>query len=323
MSDHNIIQLPDALERRAQKIEAALERRAHSKAEWIEATIELAIELAGARADFGADNNAFGKWLDDHFGEEALPHNERAILIRWGRKPDKIRPMLEGTKSQAIRVIDRGLNTSVKTPPPPPVDRPSPIRESAKATIRAHKETTGEYPTRLDAFKKYGVSSIVYERAIGEVTAEDKAGVAPIVQFTKAQERDIEARVEAYRNELKASFEQAVRAKVEATLNEILATRDADDADAVRRANEILAHNFHRKPFTAGEFTGVLLRALHPDTTNEENRSEAFKLVMAKKLSLREEGRIKTLSSFAPPLPRSIAEWEAQKRAAALARKRK
>jgi hypothetical protein len=321
MSDHNIIQLPDALERRATKARAADERRTHGRAEWIEGTIELAIELAGARADHGGDDVKFGKWLDNlHL---TLSHQERAILIRWGKEPDKIRPMLEGTQRQSIRMIAQTIFTSTgKDTPPAREEKPSPIRESAKVAIRAHKETTGEYPTRLAAFEKYGVSSIVYERAIGEVTTEDKAAIAPIVQFTKAQERDIEARVEARRRELQASFDQAVRDKVRETMNEILATRDAADAAAVARANEVLAHQWI-KPFTAGEYLGVILKALHNDTTTPELRDEAFKLVKSKELSLRLEGRIKPLSSFATPLPKTAEEWEAQKRKAALARKRK
>lgn len=52
----------DPLERRALRIEAAMKRRAKGDQEWIEGTIDLAVELAGAREEFTADQ-AFGGWF--------------------------------------------------------------------------------------------------------------------------------------------------------------------------------------------------------------------------------------------------------------------
>jgi hypothetical protein len=63
------------------------------------------------------------------------------------------------------------------------------------------------------------------------------------------------------------------------------------------------------KPFTNAEFIG-LLRALHPDSTNAENRQEAFGLLKSKEILLRPEEKDKPLSSG---LPGSVAELIAMK----------
>ena len=65
------------------------------------------------------------------------------------------------------------------------------------------------------------------------------------------------------------------------------------------------------------------MRALHPDTTSDEVRLEAFKLVNGKRLLLREEGRITPLSSLAKPLPKTAAEWRAARQAVKEARRAK
>jgi hypothetical protein len=100
------IQFPDNLERRAKRVLAAMVRRANGDREWIEGTIDLAIELAGAREDHGRDDRAFGRWLIDRFGDMAPSKDDRAILIRWAKEPDKVRAHLQKCESRSLRVID-------------------------------------------------------------------------------------------------------------------------------------------------------------------------------------------------------------------------
>jgi hypothetical protein len=59
------------------------------------------------------------------------------------------------------------------------------------------------------------------------------------------------------------------------------------------------------KPFTKDQFVGVLLRALHPDSTSPENRTAAFILLKQKEVALRPEEREKPLSGG---LPTSLKE---------------
>jgi hypothetical protein len=101
-------------EERAQRIEAAMVRRAFGEKEWIEGTIDLAVELAAAR-DEHLSNIAFGAWCDQRFGEAALPRNERPILIRWGRDPHRIRAILEQSGSRSIQIIERSNPTNQGT----------------------------------------------------------------------------------------------------------------------------------------------------------------------------------------------------------------
>ena len=49
MAEDNVVKMPDRLERRAQRIEAAMKRRESSDRDWIEGTLELgAVELASS-----------------------------------------------------------------------------------------------------------------------------------------------------------------------------------------------------------------------------------------------------------------------------------
>ena len=104
-TEENVVKMPDPLERRALRIEAAMVRRDRANSEreradkdWAEATLELAVELAGARADLRSDQ-AFGDWLEKQFGARAPAKTNRAILIRWGDAPEEARAILEKAES--------------------------------------------------------------------------------------------------------------------------------------------------------------------------------------------------------------------------------
>ena len=183
-----------------------------------------------------------------------------------------------------------------------------------EAAAQAIKAETGEWPSSKTLTKIARVNRRNADNALRTVKAIEDALEAPVdLRYTKAQEQHIEARIKAVTEQFKTSFDAAVAEK----LAEALAHRDEADAETLRQANVLIEHSRGRTrpPFTAGEYTGVLLRALHPDTSTPEARIEAFKLVNSKKLLLRDEGRIKLRSSLASPLPKTPAEWAAAKAA--------
>jgi hypothetical protein len=157
--------------------------------------------------------------------------------------------------------------------------------------------------------------AIAVERVRKE-TLEEVGAVARASGLSVAAEK----KLEIYKQELAQNFTHAVDQRVSQHMAEILATRDQRDIDLINQAYEVLNHKYGA-PLSALEYM-VLMKALHPDSTTPENRDEAFKLVNLKKLLLRREGRITTLTSMAKPLPRSLAEWEAAKKAATEARRR-
>jgi hypothetical protein len=179
----------------------------------------------------------------------------------------------------------------------------------AKAIARAYKEKHGKYPTRGQLIKISGFSAIIVSRALGEVKIEDIVKPQQI-KFTRAQIHDVEARIKI----LDATFEQRVQEKVE----ESLSWRDIKDAETIEQANALLLRSGPgSKPFNAGEYVSIM-RALHPDTSNPENRLDAFKLMNSKKLVLREEGRIELRGKR---IPRTPEEWAAAKKEASELRK--
>jgi hypothetical protein len=117
---------PDSLERRAKRIDAALSRCARGRdaalsgrKEWIEASLDLATELGGARAEHSGDRE-FGRWLEQMAGDKAPGPHERRILIRWAKDPVQARALMEASESWSIQLIDeawiRPEGTIRKTP---------------------------------------------------------------------------------------------------------------------------------------------------------------------------------------------------------------
>ena len=194
---------------------------------------------------------------------------------------------------------------------------PSPQRDKARAHILAEEAASGQLPPETKVAAAAGVSRGTAADVLREIRASRAADNGPLA-LTKAQERHIEKMVGQYREELQASFDQTVQD----TLEEILAQRDREDVETIRQANVLIeqCRGRSRPPFSAAEYTGVLLRALHPDTSTPENRLAAFKLVTDKKLLLRDEGRIELRGER---IPRTAAEWREAGRAARERRKQK
>jgi hypothetical protein len=171
-----------------------------------------------------------------------------------------------------------------------------------------------------DLNRKTGISRIVLEAAIaaerghqaGLQEGRESAPVDISGLSATAQEK-INRAMRQLAAQLMAGFER----RVDEELQALLAHRDARDIETLQQANELLARQY-QKPFTAQEYTSVLMRALHPDTSTTENRLEAFKLCNNRKLLLRAEGRIQLRGT---PLPKTLEELMAAKAAAQAARK--
>jgi hypothetical protein len=187
-------------------------------------------------------------------------------------------------------------------------------KEIAKDLALAYKEQHGKFPTveLISILSQDVVSESTARTAMRELKRENN----PLkIKYTKAQENQIQAKIVILEN----SFEDRVKKEIQLKIEEVISWRDTKDAEIIEQAN-ILIKNQRNKPFTSAEYVGIM-RALHPDTTTPENRMEAFKLINNKKLLLREEGRITTLSSLAPTLPRTPEEWAARRKAVAEERK--
>lgn len=103
--DQNVVPLPDA--ELANQIKAASARLITSRAEWIEASIELARLLHQARSRFAANDVAFGEWLDRH---HILIHkNDRSALINLGQNLESMRIVLQETDRVSYRLIWRDV----------------------------------------------------------------------------------------------------------------------------------------------------------------------------------------------------------------------
>jgi hypothetical protein len=103
-----------------------------------------------------------------------------------------------------------------------------------------------------------------------------------------------------------ASLDAVVQARINKHYNEVLLPLIGEK---LRKAELLLAH---RKPFTVAEYMSIL-RALHPDASNQEWRQEAFVLIKSREVLLRPEEREKPLSSG---LPRTLDELLARRRTA-------
>ena len=284
--DNNVVKMPDLLERRAQKIDAALARQddANDRSDkadedWRAATLDLAVELAGAKSELNNDNQAFGKWCDGRFGDNRITINDRAALVRWGADPEGTRLMLAKENSRSIQMIDRRLCNATKTP-----RTTTAKREEAEASIRTHKAVHGVYPTVLEAGKETGLSRIVIEPALATVKAEDRVAPAEL-RFTKAQDAHVEARLKMLSKQLEADFNARVMAENKKQIDILFPKLEKIQESAK------LAEKYHREQieknavFTEAEYRDLLL-CTHEANPSEETRQRAFMVLNAKKFQL-------------------------------------
>lgn len=280
-TDDNVVKIPDRLERRAQKIEAALRRRDDAKTDWKEATLELAIELAGARSELPSDQ-VFGKWYDERFANASKPgEHERAILIRWGNAPEEARAILERTDSQSIQMIDRRFRRSE---PAIIGERPTVAKDEAKEIARAYKAEHGHYPSRDRIIQAHRVASATADQALAEVRIEDR--IAPQeITYTKAQEHHLEARLKILNQAREAEFEARVVQETKKRIDILFPKLERLEESA--KINEKYYRERLEKMaiFTEAEYRDILF-CTHEANPSKETRERAFIALNAKKLQL-------------------------------------
>ena len=199
------------------------------------------------------------------------------------------------------------VNAKANLKPP----RKAPKQDRARAIIRERgmgplRQMEAEHGISLGSFQRAQIAEEARREALNELSVT-------INDLSPTAKQKFEILEKRLRLDMEVEIAKRAREEVEA----ILAKRDEIDAEIIRQANVLIEHSRGRVrlPFTAGEYTGVLLRALHPDTSTPEARIEAFKLINNKKLILRDDGPIKMRSSLAAPLPKTPEEWAAAKAA--------
>jgi hypothetical protein len=293
MSDNEkVVRLPDALERRALRIEAAIKRRINGDSEWVEGTIDLAVELREARSEF-TENKQFGFWFDRCYGSAAITPHDRSILIRWGAAPDDLRAILTKEDSRSIRMIDRNHPDVGDAPrakaPSPPSPTTTAVREEAKEVIRAYKAQYGAYPNVREAERTSGRSRIVVEPALAAVIAEDKIAPTQFV-YTKAQDQQVEARVKAHVKvrlaELERDFAARLQKETKANIDRSFPKLEQMREEAKRTEKFYREQIEKRAILSVPEYLDIL-KACHPDNSaSKEVRERAFVAISTKRLQL-------------------------------------
>ena len=281
-SEDNVVKMPDRLERRAQKIEAAMTRRAKGDEEWIEGTIDLAIELAGARADHGDDDRAFGRWLDGRFGDNTLQKNERSILIKEGKNPDKMRLELVKSGRQSLRMIFPSNGKDAEK-----THSGGPKLREAKNKILAYEAVKGKLPPADRHFEMPGIKPSTYDRAIREVRgARAEAETLGPLKLTKATAVHIESILARRTRELEDAFRDHVRKAAQKLYDENFPTLEREKLEAFqqKRDYERLFNN-HEHIFTMAEYNDLLL-CTHEANPSDETRKRAFMALNARKFQL-------------------------------------
>ena len=290
MSDNeNIVKLPDALERRAIRIEAAIIRKNKSDIDWGSAVIELAVELFAAKSDFPS-TTAFGNWFENRFANvsKSPGEHERTILARWGATPDDLRIVLEKEETRSIQMIARN-HPELGTPPRAYTRTKSvtPRVNKVEAVAQVLKEETGDWPTHKTLAQVAGVNLRNADNALRTVKAVERAvHNLPLPTYTKAQDHQVEARIKVQSKKLEAEFDERVRLRVLEENKGYLASLEMLEREA-RRQKELYTAlvNDHKPVFTDAEYRDLLL-CTHEGNPSKEVRERAFMALNAKKLQL-------------------------------------
>ena len=296
MVENNIHKFPDPLELRAQKIEAAINRRKKGDEEWIEGTLDLAAELVAARKDHGDDDVKFGKWLKGRFGDNLIGKNDRAILIREGRNLNQMRLDLEKSDSHSLQMIfpsarkdaEGGSTNAGKTPSAGGGPK---LQEAIDACL-AYEAMHGKLPPANRHFDigLPGITESTYDRAIRAViSGRELAETLGPLKLTKAQAHHIEMmvklEVKTATEQLNVSFEREVEKRNKADID-----KSFPDLEEMRRKAAINERYFREQMekhaiFTEAEYRDLLL-CTHESNPSDETRKRAFMALNAKKLQL-------------------------------------
>ena len=181
--------------------------------------------------------------------------------------------------------------------------KPSPKLEKAQAFIRDRMDKGLPF-SRSDC-KNLGVSHAVFAQAqaIEETINQERKSdtIPPEPNLSPAHKERWEAVESRLRAKMEAElakrqkrlddiFDLAVEDRIKARIDEVVLPyykERFEQADLLTK---------HGKPFTKQEFTGILLWALHSDTSSPENRTRAFILLKERELLLRPEEREKPIS---------------------------
>ena len=279
-----VIEMPDSLERRAQKIWDALDRQEDANErsfkadnDWRGATFELAVELAAAKKELRT-TNAFGKWCFERFGDNRISHQDRAALVRWGEDPEGTRTMLMATTSRSIQMIDQRLTRA---------SRRSPTRvNKAEEVVRAIKAETGKWPDRKIVSELSGVSERAVDNAMRTVKAVEEARAAPVeITYTKAQEYHLEARLKVLDAEREKTFEARVTARNQEDIAKLFPRLQEIQNQA--ELNEKTYREMIAKiaVLTKAEYVDILF-CVHNEHVEADRRKRAGIALIAKKLQL-------------------------------------
>ena len=285
--NENVVKLPDPLERRAIRIEAAIIRKNKSDIDWNDAVIELAVELNAARGDYATDT-AFGAWFKTRFANVSKPpgEHERTILVRWGSAPDDLRAVLAKEETRSIQMIARN-HPNLGAPPRAYTKRASPKPNKIEAVAQIIKEETGQWPSSTKLAQVAGVNPRNADNALRTVKAVEAAVQhLPLPTYTKAQDHQVEARVKVQSKKLEAEFDERVRLRVLDENKSYLAGLETLEKSARRQKEYYDALINHHKPiFTETEYRDLLL-CTHEGNPSKEVRERAFMALNAKKLQL-------------------------------------
>jgi len=288
-TDDTIIKFPAALERRAERIRVAMIRRDKGDQEWIEGTLDLSVELATARADFPV-NRDFGDWCADNgFGDNALPKNERAILVQWGNKPDWTRTVLEKTERRSVQFIHskEWVVTSASNNPSLTVKPPGGVqRKKAVAYVQVFEAAQNELPPETVVARDTGVSRGTAADVLRDIKSR-RANEDVKITFAKAQDYHVEAKLRMLSRKLESEFAERVRLKALEENKDYLAELEQLEKQANYK-NELYDSliNSHKPIFTEAEYM-TILACLHPDNSaSERTREIAFKAFNVMKFQL-------------------------------------
>jgi hypothetical protein len=306
----NIVKLPDPLERRALKIEAAMVRRDKGRGEWIEGTVELAIELAGARSEFAADQ-AFGEWLDSRFGYVTIPPHDRAALIHWGRDPDRTRKVLEATNRISYRYIHENewILPAPPTPLPPPETKQISMPPAQPAPQPAPQPKPAAKPSQAATIKQ-----LTREEAIRQGKSVPPLALdTETVNSIHKQVRDLATTVPNLAGKARRSFEKTLAGEMTKLLAEFNLLKERADIEAatkveqeVKRRLALALPDYEKRAIAAREreeYYGKLINAVkipltlqeysdvvmccHPDNSaSDEKRHTTLQMLNAKRFNL-------------------------------------
>jgi hypothetical protein len=324
----------------AEKIKSDIDRRSKGHAEWIDATLDLCVHLAEARAAF-TDNISFGKW----FNAQGIKLNEhdRAAAIVMGQDPIRARDVLTATDSRSLQRICRHefrLVSANKTTPGPV---PKPVNEKRERAFAAYdrRKAAGEDLTWAAVQAEAGVSGTVARAIFTVRETEDKvkAETAPAVEAeAEAATRfnlieELKDEMMAYLSKLTTAERKRHDARAEAFKWERESKIAADAGYKIRKWEEETGIAFYMKrlddiermlkswPYSVMRKTeyNTIMRCLHPDTAHSrtsEERAEAFRMFTHYKMKMinDEEERITARRELRSGMPKTLAEMDARKK---------